>query len=157
MSLWTDSLAPYREPLGTLTPAQRLRLAVTAIDSARAQISIQDEAAREWIDAAMQVAHAAVEADESSVAFPSELSDQVEKLNDEVEEYGVPHLLEAIFAFDDYGSLDGEQLYALLYSCYEALREREDPEPVTDEMEQSNATCQSTIAYHNELITSTLG
>lgn len=155
MSLWRASLAPYRESLGTLTPATRLSLAAAAIDSARAQMPIQDETARNWIEAAMQTIHTAVEAGASSVAFPSNLSDAIEELNDEVEEPGVPHLLEAIFAFDDYGSLDGEQLYALLYNCYEALREREDPEPVTDEMQQNNTTCRNTIDYHRQLITNT--
>lgn len=155
MLLWDYEMAPERDNLGKFSPAQRLALAVTAIDWTLKTMSppIQDEATVTFLEKALTVCRQAVAEGRDSVPAQPELVESFDDVYEGTDEPGTAHLLSAVMdCCEASDGLSAKELYYILSYCYEGALDREDIPNVDIDVERSNERCISVIQYQRNLI-----
>ena len=155
MSLWERELDSYRPKLGELSPPQRLKLAVTALDQAfKTEPAPYDEPdPARWLEEVIRIGWEDVGKGAEKITLPSGLRDEFGEIDEGVSEPGVGQLLMAAIVCVDTDSLNAWPLAGVLYSCYEFTMQRQVPEPLSIQEEEANERCLEVVAYHKELIT----
>ncbi len=154
MNLWDREINPSEPLLARLTPAQRLAMAVAALDTAvRTEPEpLRDHAAAQWITGAIAAGQAAVVAGAPRITLPTDLDAAYDDLDATVSEPGVSQLMMGIISCADHDELEPTQVTGVLEACFEFTVQRQDPEPDTLEEQQANARCLEVIAFQKNLV-----
>jgi hypothetical protein len=154
MNLWDREILPFESALERLSPAQRLSMAVTALDhTVRTEPSpVHDREAAQWISGAIAAGRTAAAAGATRVTLPDDLDAQYEDLDATVSEAGVPQLMMGIISCADHDELEPTHLTGVLEACFEFAAQRQDPEPKTVEEQEANVRCRELVAYQKSLI-----
>ncbi|MCG5214275.1 hypothetical protein [Streptosporangium sp. KLBMP 9127] len=159
MLLWDHEMASEREMLATLNPAERLALAVAAIEWTLETMSppIQDGATLAFLERALTVCRQAVAEERGGISEQPELVEDFDDVYEGTEEPGTAHLLSAVMeCCEASDGLHAEGVYNVLSYCYEGSMDREEVADLSVDAERNNRRCTSVILYQRDLIRNSL-
>lgn len=150
MLLWDVRFSGARQTLAALHPQRRFDLAVAAIDRAVAQFDppLGDGPETRLVNECLAQLRLAT-AQPTGVSLAGETGRAIEAVLTDGAEWGIVPVLMAFLCCCDHADrgLPADSLYDVLSHCYQAMLEREDPEPETLEEELASPHCVATIDW----------
>ncbi|MEV4568354.1 hypothetical protein AB0K12_31685 [Nonomuraea sp. NPDC049419] len=159
MLLWDYEMAEDRDKLAVLSSAERMAVAVEAIEWTLETMSppIQDGATTDFLSRALTICRQAVTEGRGAVPEQPDLSRDFDDVYEGTEEPGTAHLLSAVMeCCEAPDGIQAEGLYNILSYCYEGSMDREDIADLNVEAERNNSRCKSVILYQRNLIRTAL-
>lgn len=154
MELWDAVMGPSKPEFERLGAVAKLRVSVEAIKHTAESSPIADDEARQLVADIIATLESSLTQNVGAVPMPPEIDERIDEVHERIAEPGVSSIVMAcVRCFTRESELTANAVFNTLGACYNAVVEQEFAGPFIEiEDEESNARCQATIEFQQDLL-----